>query len=287
MADKRALKLSTMDDGPVFLLFNRLPWELRHMIWKQALPRPIPQVLAYKSETFPKWDPKTNTWDATDGPPRVPIPPPALLHATQESRKFALEHVLVHEDKPFGLDSHRIHRVVSRPFDREKDALYIHPILLIDFIEVYMATTPWAARHLLFDGIIYTSCRRGFSRFLNRSSDVFESADDRVGRGLRSVALVAPSSCDHLLTLEIMHVGAVKGYYRAVPDEEAMAQGNSKCERLAAAFRGRQGPNGVPWKAVVGSGRLCGADGGDDDEDILECSQVVLERFTASTMDQD
>lgn len=257
------------------------------MIWKQALPRPIPQVLAYKSETFPKWDPKTKTWDATDGPPRVPIPPPALLHATQESRKFALEHVLVREDKPYGPNSHKIHRVVSRPFDREKDALYIHPILFGDFIKVYMATTPWAARNLLFDRMIYPRGRRALSGFLNRSWDVFEPADDSVGRGLRSVALVAASNCEYLLTFEIMHVGAVKGYYRAVPDEEKMAHRQTMCERLAAEFRRRQGPNGVPWKAVVGSGRLCGVDGGDDDEETLECSQVVLERFTASTMDQN
>lgn len=108
-----------------------------------------------------------------------------------------------------------------------------------------------------------------------------------MGRSLRSVALAAQANCDSLLVHGAFYDGVETRCYRAVPDGKAMARQNHMCERLAAEFRGLQGSDGVPWKVRVGSGRLCGTDGGEDDEEILECSQVVLERFTASTMAQN
>lgn len=286
MADKGASELATEDNGHTFPLFNRLPWEIRHGIWEQALPSPTPQVLVYKPSTFSAWDPTTNTWDTTDGPPRVPIPPPALLHATHESRKFVLENVVVREERHNGLYPHKRHRVVSRPFDRETDALYIHRENFDAFMEVYMATTPWAARHLVFDILIY-QIRHRFPEYWAYCWDDFDSAVDSLGCYLRSIALSALYRCDLLLSHEAIHDGVVKGYYRTVPDGVATAWREDYCERLAAEFRDHQGPNGALWKVRVGSGNLRGADGGEDDEELLECSQVVLKRFTASTMDQD
>lgn len=273
-----------MDDGPVFLLFNRLPWELRHKIWEHALPCPIRQVLVYNSRTFPKWDPRTGTWDATDGPPRVPIPPPALLHATQESRKFALKHVSVREESHWEPSPHERRRIVRRPFDPEMDALFIHSLHFNAFLEVYMATTPWAARHLVLDLWIFRTRPHPFSGVTDSSWDKFKAAVDRVGRGLRSIALAAPGSGElRGLPADVV----AKGYYRAVPDKKPTSRQNRAGVRLAGELRGRQGPDGVPRKVRVGSGRLCGVDEWEGDEDILECSQVVLKRFTASSMYQD
>lgn len=289
MADNRASKLPAKDDGPIFPLFNRLPWELRQMIWKHALPRPIPQILVYGLSTFSKWDPKKNTWDATDGPPRVPIPPPTLLHATHESREFTLKHVSIREERHWGPSPYEWIRVVSRPFDRERDAIFIHNLHFKDFVKVYMATTPWAARHLVLDRRIYKTYYHPMPslRFWGCSWVDFKSEAQKVCRSLRSIALAAPNSCDDFLALAAFPDGVETRYYHAVPDGKAMAGRNRMCERLAAEFRGIQGPDGVPWKVRVGGGRLCGADSGEDDEEILECWQVVLERLTASTMDQD
>lgn len=287
MADKRASKLPTKDDGPAFPLFNRLPWEIRHMIWEQALPRPIPRVLTYEFSTFPKWDPKTNTWDATDGPPRFPIPPPALLHATKESRDFALKHVSVREKIFWGPTPLEPSRVVSRPFDREIDALFVHRLHFNAFVEVYMATTPWLARHLVLDHRVYTTRPNPFSGAWDGSWDDFMTAVDKVGRCLQSIAVVSPYNCDRVLSHAAFPDAVPKEYYGAVPDINAMKRRHYILERLAAEFRGRQGPDGVPREVRVGSKRLRGADGGEDDEEILECSQVVLKRFTASNMDQD
>lgn len=284
MASTRSSSATTKDDGPVFPLFNRLPWEIRQMIWEQALPRPIPQVLTYKLSTFPKWDPNTNTWDATDGPPRVPIPPPALLHTTQESRKLALEHVIVRKEEHYGTNLYHRHYVVSRPFDRDTDSLFIYRCHFDDFIKVYMATTPWAARHLVFDLFIFCFLRSSVTS-MRCTWDDFESAADRACRGLRSLSLVNIGKWDIKQALDIFSSQAVKGYYRTVPDAEAMELWEGMGERLGAEFSRRQGPNGVPWNVRVGSGGSCSADGREDDEDVLECSQVVIQRFTASTME--
>lgn len=285
MADKRASKLPAEDDGPVFPLFNRLPWELRHMIWKHALPRPIPQILVYESSTFSKWDPKKNTWDAT-GPPSLPIPPPALLHATKESREFALEHVSVRKDGLWGPNPHQRFRIVSRPFDREIDALFIHKLHFIAFVDVYMATTPWMARHLVLDDRIYKARRHPFSGAWDSTWDNFKTAADGMGRDLRSIALAAPNDCDSILMVAAFPDWVVKEYYRAVPWRNGMMPRDRMCERLAAELRGRQRPDGVPREVRVGSGRLRGADEGEDDERILECSHVDLERLRVSNMKQ-
>ncbi|KAG6357600.1 hypothetical protein INS49_013477 [Diaporthe citri] len=87
--------------------------------------------------------------------------------------------------------------------------------------------------------------------------------------------------------LGIYDCRVVKGHYRAMPYAEAMVRREGRIERLAAEFRGRQGPNGVPWKVRVSSRWLCGAGGGENDEEILECSQVLIQQFTASTMKED
>lgn len=287
MADKRASNFPTRDDGLVFHFFNRLPWELRHMIWQHALPRPIPQVLVYESSTFSKWDLKTKTWDATDGPPSFPIPPPALLHATKESREFALKHVSVREEGLWGPDPRERFRIVSRPFDREIDGLFIHKLHFNAFVDVYMATTPWVARHLVLDNRIYRYRRHTFRGVWNSRWDDFKTETDRMGRGLQSIALAAPNSCDMFLSLAAFPDPVAKEYYGAVPDSKTMKRRHYIFEGLAAEFRGRQGPDGLPREVRVGSERLCGADGGEDDEEILECSQVVLKRFTFSNMDQE
>lgn len=287
MADKRAPTLPSRDDCPVFRLFNSLPWELRQLIWEHALPRPIPQVLVYEPSTFSKWDPKMSAWDATDGPPRIPIPPPALLHATQESRKFALKHVSVREESHSGSSPHERRRTVSRPFDRETDVLFVHTSHFDTFVEVYMTTTPWAARHLVLHPWIFRTRPHPSSGVRDSSWHKFKTATDRAGRGLRSIALAAPDSCDSLLCLGAFPDVVTKGYYRAVPDKNAITRRDRTGVRLAAEFRGRQGPDGVPREVRIGSGRLCGASIGEDDEEILECSQVVLEWFTASNMDRD
>jgi hypothetical protein len=150
MAHKRASK-SHMAEDTAFPLFNRFPWEIRRMLWEQALPPPIPQVLIYKPTTFPRWDPETEKWDATDGPPTVPILPPLILHATQESRACASEHVLIRKAKNGRTRSvvpRAYHHIVSRPSNRDTGALFVHEAHFPCFMSVYMETTPSAARPL-------------------------------------------------------------------------------------------------------------------------------------------
>ena len=192
------------------------------MVWEQALPPPIPQVLIYKPTTFPGWDPETEKWDVTDGPPTVPILPPAILHATQESRACALEHVvLIRKAKKARTRSvapRAYHHIVSRPFNRDADALSVHEAHFPCFMSVYMETTPSAARHLVFDVDI---CN-GLGRYYDGPSWYdFPPVAARKCRGLRSVALAGLSRCDDRLHTEAEGDREPRGCYRVLPDAEA------------------------------------------------------------------
>lgn len=282
MARKRAPKSITENESPGFPRFNLLPWEIRHMIWTEALPAPIPQVLIYKSTTFPRWDPGTKDWDATDGPPTIPILPPAILHATQESRACALEQILVRKVKKARtrcVAPSAYHHIVSRPFNRDMDALFVHEEHFPAFKDIYMNTTPSAARHLLFDVDIHD--RDGWYYGDGIWYDLPAMASKKC-RGLRSVAVVGLGRCDSRLDAEAVLEREPRGYYRAVPDAEAVAWQEGLGQALKDEFRGHKSSDGIPWKVKVGSDGLLGAaiEEEDDDEGILECSQVVLERLT-------
>lgn len=259
------------------------------MVWEEALPPPIPQVLIYKPITFPRWNVKTNTWDATDGPPTIPIPPPALLQTTQESRAFALERVHICKVKkaPTRCTApSAYHHIVSRPFDRDADALFIHERHFPAFVGGYMTCTPQMARHLVFDADIFhdrdwtSAPYSGWDRFWVRA---------KVHRGhLRSVAVVELRRCDGRLDAEAMGDRAPRGYYRAVPDAEAAAWREGLDEELAEDFEEwEERDDGISCKVTVGSGGLCGGGGGERAEGVLECSQVLLQRVNASTIEQD
>lgn len=287
MASKEASKATTENEVPAFSRFNQLPWELRRMVWEQALPAPIPQVLIYKPTTFPKWDPKTNDWDATDGPPTIPILLPAILHATQESRAFALEHIIVRKSKKYRTRSVRpdvYHHIVSRPFKRDTDALFVHQVHFRAFTRVYMATTPWAARRLLFDDAVYDD---GFALGDGVLYD-FPLAASQKCRDLRSVSLVRLGRCDSRLDNSAKGDYEPRGCYRAVPDLVAFEELEDLVWSLENQFLYHKDPDFVPWKLSWKTisamnwalGAACENDEEGLEEGLLECSQVVLERLT-------
>lgn len=287
MASKQASNLPTKDNGPCFAFFNHLPWELRRMVWEEALPPPIPQILIYKPTTFPRWNAKTNTWNATDGLPTIPIPPPALLHTTQESRAFALERVHIRKVKkaPTRCTApSAYHHIVSRLFDRDADALFIHEEHFPAFVDIYMASTPQVARHLVFDADIFRE------RIWTWGPDIgwynFMDREEERQSHVRSVAVVELRRCDSRLDAEAVGDRVARGYYRAVPDAEAVAWRERLDEDLAQDFRGwdGDGEDGISCKVVVGSAGLCGGGGGERAERVLECSQVLLQRVNGSTM---
>ena len=82
--------------------------------------------------------------------------------------------------------------------------------------------------------------------------------------------------------------GSTRGNHRAVPDAEAGAGREGLGESIGAEFRRRRNPEGVLWEVRVGCSRLCGTGAADDDDDdgLVEFSQVVLQRFTASTVEE-
>lgn len=295
IARKRAPKSITENENSCFPRFNLFPWEIRHMIWAEALPAPIPQVLIYKPTTFPRWDPETKDWDPRDGPPTIPILPPAILHATQESRACALEHVLVRKAKKARtrcVAPSAYHHIVCRPFNRDTDALFVHKWHFPAFVEAYMATTPSAARHLIFDLDLY-GVDGGMSPFFWLGASHigwrdFTYQTDRC-HGLRSVALAKLTRCYGRLNAHAEGDGEPRGYYRAVPDPWAAAWFDGVGEELGADLSGAGGPGGTPWRFRVSSNRLCwaAAEEKDDDEGLLECSQVIVSRVTPSTVADD
>ncbi|KAL1882979.1 hypothetical protein Daus18300_000617 [Diaporthe australafricana] len=239
MARKQAPELATKAEDPAFPRFNRFPLEIRRMIWKQALPPPIPRILVYKLTTFSRWDPETKDWNATDGPPTVPIPPPALLHPTQESRAFALEHVRIRKAKKART------RFVA-PSAYHHITLFVHKWHFPSFVDVYMATTPSAARHLVFDHDVYRAIAR-MDPFLwlgasHISWDDFSYATHRC-RGLRSVAL---TELDRRLDAEAEGDREPRGYYRAVPGAEVVECMEGDVEGLGTELDGREGPDSIP-----------------------------------------
>lgn len=287
MASLEASKSSAENEGPAFSRFNQLPWEIRRMVWEHALPAPIPQVLIYKPTTFPKWNPKTKDWDATDGPPTIPILPPAILHATQESRDFALEHVVVRKSKKYRTRSVRpdvYHHIVSRPFNRDIDALFVHQVHFRAFTRVYMATTPWAARHLLFDDNIFDwdGFELGGGWFYD-----FPLVASKKCRSLRSASLVRLGRCDSRLDNRAKGDYEPRGCYRAVRDMMASDNRENLDCLLENHFQYHEDPNYVPPETKVGINWLCGAAGEGDDKGFLECSQVVLERLTDLNVPSD
>lgn len=281
-----APKVATTSDSPVFTLFNYLPWELRHVIWEQALPPSIPQVMIYKPATFPKWDPGTNTWDAIDGPPTVPIPPPTLLHTTHESRKFALKHVLIREVPKAPTRSPAptaFHRIVSRPFNRDTDAMFIHDRYFLDFVEMYKTTRPEAARHLIFHRITFQKRRVLSPLTLTSPWHDFISVADGSSRGLRSVNWVRWGLLDFSLMNEALGEWEERSYYRGVPEMEISSYEWGVCTPIAAGFKSLRYSGGVRWRVRVGRGVPYGAHDEEDKEGVLDCSKVTIQRFTAST----
>lgn len=264
MARRKAPKTNITDGDPVFPRFNLFPWEIRRMVWEQALPPPIPQALIYKPADFPRWDPKTETWDATDGPPTIPIPPPALLHTTEESRAFVLEHVLIRKVKKARTRCaapSAYHHIVSRPFNRDTDALFVHEEHFPAFLGEYMASTPWAARHLVFDADIFYYGDQTHAP--NVGWFEFSPLADRC-RGLWSVALVELRRCDARLD-----AGAVAeecdpgGGGTTAPCRmprprrggsalaRALPPSSGPSRRALAASRGRPGPAAVGFAALL------------------------------------
>lgn len=148
-----------------------------------------------------------------------------------------------------------------------------------------MATTPSAARHLVFDIDVYgviggmDTYPRLWLGFPHIGWLHFRSAVDRC-HGLRSVALAELDRCDGRLDAEAEGDREPRGYYRAVPDAAAMARREGGAEELGAELSGAEGPDGTPWKVRVSSAGLCGAGGEEYDQRLLECSQVVLQRMT-------
>ena len=222
-------------------------------------------------------------------PPTVPIPPPALLHKIQESCAFALEHVLIRKVKKAptrSLAPSAYHHIVSRPFNRDKDALFIHEAHFQDFVDTYMETTPSVARHLVFDVDIYHARGYWYGEDTARWPD-FQIPAGEKWRGLRSVSFVGLGRCENRLHAEACGERESRGYYRAVADSEAVAWLEYLGQALKKGFECRRGPESLLREVKVVRGELCGSAGGDDDDGLLECSQVVLQRVTASTVADD
>lgn len=264
-------------ETPAFSRFNNFPWEIRRMVWEEALSPTVPQVLTYKASTFPRWDHTANTWGADDGPPWIPIPPPALLHTNAEARAFALEHVRIRTEKKLPTRSrapNSYHRMVTRAFDRDIDALFVHETHFRAFMGVYMRRTPFAARHLIFDSDLFAPRRDWYDLWDHFVGEAAERC-----RGLRSVTLADLSRCAGALDARAFGDCTARGYYRIVTDVEAAGRYKRLGEELRQQFEGLMGPDGVPWKVEVRGASSCGT----DEEGILECSQVLVEGFTASS----
>ncbi|KAK4155917.1 hypothetical protein C8A00DRAFT_13089 [Chaetomidium leptoderma] len=112
--------------APVFLLFNKLPCELRQMIWHFALPDDNHEVLTLQNprETV-DWD---DDYGATEVAPPEPMTVemacPALMHACHESRDFVLNHSGTRFRTPsFSFSDDRF-EVPFRPFRPELDTAF-------------------------------------------------------------------------------------------------------------------------------------------------------------------
>lgn len=145
-----------------FPRFKTFPYELRRMIWKEALPPEHPQVLIWSYET-------------SADQLFVPILLPAILHACQESRDVALEHVRVAmlAKNEFRNLPHKdaCHHVVFRPFAPETDHIYINSARINIFIDSFLNKYPLLAQNLIIDEISMCLNISSLDHFMNAAAN--------------------------------------------------------------------------------------------------------------------
>ncbi|KAL1861715.1 hypothetical protein Daus18300_008684 [Diaporthe australafricana] len=145
-----------------FPRFKTFPCELRRMIWKEALPPEHPQVLIWN-------------YERSADQLFVPILPPAILHACQESRNVALEHVRIAKlDKnEFRNLPHKdaCHHVVFRPFAPETDHIYINFVRNKSFIDSFLNKHPLLAQNLIIDEISIRLDIFSWDHFMNAAAN--------------------------------------------------------------------------------------------------------------------
>lgn len=142
-----------MDPNLRFPQFIFLPIELRRMVYEQTMPPIVRQVLIYNPKKFPAWDARHGRWRKKDGPPTVPVKVPPILHVCKESRDFALEHVHICQEKKKGTrkrNADAYHHIVCRPFDVERDYIFVHHKYLVHFVKKVMKAIPWFIKRLIF-----------------------------------------------------------------------------------------------------------------------------------------
>lgn len=237
-----------------------------------------PQVLIYDPKTFPAWNAKSGCWSEKDGPPSVAVGIPALLHVCRESRQFALEHVYIRRLKKKDTRKRNpdaYHHIISRPFDVEKDQIFVHPTVSGPFFRRVVKNTPWLAQNLIlsFAAIFDTAFWRREPRRRNvmrwrRCLLYFPQCKNL--KSVRFIRTPPPDNDDDPYPVDQLMDGVNPSRdHHVVEAENMMPNVLLLCQ---FEFNDTYTPNGISWKELSLTGGL--------DKILLEFGFVNVERIT-------